>query len=281
MNAIPVYSSKLRWVILAAVFSFLYLPILLLIIYSFNESRLVTVWSGFSTKWYVELFKDELLMNGVKLSLFIAAVSATFAVILGTMSSFILQRFGKFKGETGFAFMITAPLVMPDVITGLSLLLLFISLGGVIELFAQRGLLTILIAHITFSAAYVTIVVSSRLQELDNSIEEAALDLGATPFKTFFLITLPMIFPALVASWLMAFTLSLDDLIITSFVSGPNSSTLPLVVYSKVRLGISPTINALATLMVLAVSVASFIAWWFMTRAEKKRRLEMKALARP
>ncbi|CAH0529821.1 ABC transporter permease subunit [Vibrio hippocampi] len=277
MNAIPVYNSKWKWLILGLVFSFLYIPILVLIVYSFNEGRLATVWSGFSTKWYGVLFEDKQLMNSVRLSLTIGFLSASTAVVLGTLAAFVLQRLGKFKGETGFAFMITAPLVMPDVITGLSLLLLFISLGQFFDLFAHRGMLTIWIAHVTFCTAYVTVVVSSRLQELDRSIEEAAMDLGASPLKVFFTITLPTVAPALLAGWLLAFTLSLDDLVISSFVSGPSSSTLPLVIFSSVRLGISPKINALASLMVLVVALASFIAWWLMARAEKKRKLEIRA----
>jgi putrescine transport system permease protein len=277
MNAIPIYNNKWKWLMLAIVFSFLYVPVIVLIVYSFNESKLATVWAGFSVKWYGELFNDKQLMSGVKISLIIAMLSASAAVVLGTLSAFVLQRFGKLKGETSFAFMVTAPLVMPDVITGLSLLLLFISLGQFFELFAQRGMMTVWIAHVTFCTAYVTVVVSSRLKELDRSIEEAAMDLGATPLKVFFAITIPMIAPALVAAWLLAFTLSLDDLVISSFVSGPNSSTLPIVVFSKVRLGLSPTINALATLMILIVSCASFIGWWLMARAEKKRRMDINA----
>lgn len=277
MNAIPIYNNKWKWLMLALVFSFLYVPVIVLIVYSFNESKLATVWSGFSVKWYGELFNDKQLMSGVKISLTIAMLSASAAVVLGTLSAFVLQRFAKLKGETSFAFMVTAPLVMPDVITGLSLLLLFISLGQFFELFAQRGMMTVWIAHVTFCTAYVTVVVSSRLKELDRSIEEAAMDLGATPLKVFFAITIPMIAPALVAAWLLAFTLSLDDLVISSFVSGPNSSTLPIVVFSKVRLGLSPTINALATLMILIVSCASFIGWWLMARADKKRRMDINA----
>ncbi|MHA2940424.1 ABC transporter permease subunit [Vibrio sp. RC27] len=275
MNVIPVYNTKWKWLAIGLTLSFLYIPILVLMVYSFNESKLVTVWGGFSLKWYTELFNDTQLMTGVKLSLILGALSATSAVALGTISAFILHRFGKFRGSTSFAFMITAPLVMPEVITGLSLLLLFISLGQIFELFAERGMMTIWIAHVTFCTAYVTVVIGSRLQEMNRSIEEAALDLGAPPWKVFFTITIPMIFPALIAAWLLGFTLSLDDLVIASFVSGPSSSTLPIVVFSKVRLGLSPTINALSTIMILIVSCASFIAWWLMARADKKRTAEM------
>ncbi|MGR5068870.1 MULTISPECIES: ABC transporter permease subunit [Vibrio] len=276
MNDIPVYNNRWKWLILGMGFTFLYLPILILIIYSFNENRLVTVWSGFSFKWYSELFDDDLLMGGVKLSLLIGVLSASAAVVLGTIAAFVLNRFGSFKGETGFAFMITAPLVMPEVITGLSLLLLFIAIGQVFDLFNQRGMMTIWIAHVTFCTAYVTVVVSSRLQEVDRSIEEAAMDLGAPPWKVFFQITLPSIAPAILAGWLLAFTLSLDDLVIASFVSGPSATTLPMVVFSSVRLGVSPKINALATLIIMAVACATFIAWWVLAKAEKRRLQEIK-----
>jgi putrescine transport system permease protein len=276
MNPIPVNNSPLKWGILFLGFTFLYLPILLLIIFSFNENKLVTVWSGFSFKWYAELFQDSAIMSGVYYSLLIAFLSASTAVVIGTVAGFVITRFGKFKAEGSFALMITAPLVMPEVITGLSLMLLFISLGQVFDIFAERGVMTVWIAHSTFCTAYVTIVVSSRLRELDVSIEEAAMDLGAPPWKVFFLVTLPSIVPAIVAGWLLAFTLSLDDLVIASFVSGPGSTTLPMVVFSSVKLGVSPKINALASLIVGVVAVATFIAWWMMAKAEKKRLQEMK-----
>ena len=261
-------------------FGFLYAPILILIVYSFNESRLVTVWSQFSIKWYYELFQDKQMMDGVVLSLTIAFMSASMSVVVGTLAAFMLTRVGKFRGQTGFAFLITAPMVMPEVITGLALLLLFVSLSNVFGWPAQRGAMTIWIAHVTFTAAYVTVIIRSRLRELDQSVEEAALDLGATPFKVFFLITLPSIAPAIAAGWLLGFTLSVDDLVITSFVSGPNATTLPMVVFSSVRLGVSPKINALATLIILVVSVATFIGWWMMAKAEKRRRQEMSMAAR-
>lgn len=276
MSSIPVYKTRWKWLILGLGFSFLYLPILSLVVYSFNANRLVTVWSGFSTKWYGELFRDDLLMNGIILSLTIAFLAATAAVVLGTLAAFAMTRLGKLRGETSFAFMITAPLVMPEVITGLSMLLLFISLGQVFDLFSQRGMLTIWIAHTTFCTAYVAVVVSSRLRELDLSVEEAAQDLGAHPFKVFFLVTLPSIMPAIVSGWLLAFTLSLDDVVIASFVSGPSATTLPMVVFSSVRLGVSPKINALATIIISVVALASFLAWWFMAKAEKRRILEAR-----
>ena len=257
--------------------AFLYLPMFILVVYSFNASRLVTVWAGFSTKWYLELFQDEQLMGAVWTSLRIAFYTAFMAVVLGTVSAFVLDRFGKFHGRTAFSSMLTAPLVMPDVITGLSLLLLFVTMADLVGWPMERGMLTIWIAHVTFSTAYVAVVVGSRLREVDRSIEEAAMDLGATPLQTFFLITIPTIAPALAAGWLLAFTLSLDDLVIASFVSGPGSTTLPMVVFSSVRLGISPKINAMATLMILVVSLAAFVGWWFMRRSERERRA---ALAR-
>lgn len=255
---------------------FLYLPMFILVLYSFNASRLVTVWAGFSTKWYVELFRDEQLMRAVWTSLRIAFYSASMAVILGTVSAFALDRFGKFRGRTAFNSMLTAPLVMPDVITGLSLLLLFVTMADLIGWPMERGMLTIWIAHVTFSTAYVAVVVGARLREVDRSIEEAAMDLGATPLRTFFLITIPTIAPSLAAGWLLAFTLSLDDLVIASFVSGPGSTTLPMVVFSSVRLGISPKINAMATLIILVVSLAALFGWWFMRRSEREQRASLE-----
>ena len=258
-------------------FAFLYIPILSMIVYSFNESRLVTVWAGFSTKWYVELFQNEQIINAAKLSLRIAAINATGAVILGTLAGFALSRFRRFKGRTLMTGMTTAPLVMPEVITGLSLLLLFVAMEHAFGWPAGRGVTTITIAHITFSMAYVTVVIQSRLSTLDESLEEAAMDLGARPWKVFMVITLPIIFPAILAGWLLAFTLSWDDLVITSFVSGPGSSTLPLDIFSKVRLGVSPDINALATIMVTLVAIGIFAAGFYMQRQEKRRERDVQA----
>jgi len=265
------------WTTLGAGLLFLYLPIFILMFYSFNESRLVTVWAGFSTKWYYELFSDDQMMKAVGMSLKIAFLSATSAVVLGTMAAMVMVRFSRFSGKTLFTGMITAPLVMPEVITGLSLLLLFVTLAEVIGWPSGRGMMTIWIAHSTFNMAYVAVVVSSRLREMDRSLEEAAMDLGAGNLKVFSAITLPIIAPALFSGWLLAFTLSLDDLVIASFVSGPGSTTLPMVVFSSVRLGVSPKINALATILVLAVSVATFIGWWFMRRQEQQRQREVQA----
>ncbi|ANE77136.1 putrescine ABC transporter permease PotI [Dickeya solani] len=280
MNNLPVVRSPWRTLILVLGFGFLYAPMLMLVIYSFNSSRLVTVWAGWSTQWYSALFEDSAMISAVVLSLTIAAASATMAVVLGTLAAVVMVRFGNFRGSNGFAFMLTAPLVMPDVITGLSLLLLFVSLAQAIGWPAERGMLTIWLAHVTFCSAYVTVVISARLREMDHSIEEAAMDLGATPLKVFFIITVPMIAPALVSGWLLAFTLSLDDLVIASFVSGPGATTLPMLVFSSVRMGVNPQINALASLILLVVGVIGLIAWWFMARAEKQRQRDLQKARR-
>jgi len=247
--------------ILAFGYAFLYIPLVSVIFYSFNDSRLATVWGGFSTRWYGELFRNDQILDAMFLSLRIAATSATFATILGTMAGLILVRFGRFRGRALFSGMITAPLVMPEVITGLSLLLLFVSLQQLIGWPGQRGFSTITIAHTTFSMAYVAVVVRSRLAAMDESLEEAAMDLGCGPARVIFDITLPLIVPAMVAGWLLAFTLSLDDLVIASFVSGPGSSTLPMYIFSKVKLGVTPDINALASLIILIVSVGLLLSW--------------------
>lgn len=256
--------------ILVLGFLFLYLPIFSVIVYSFNESRLVTVWGGFSTKWYGELLHNRPLLNAAALSIRIAMLNACLAVILGTLAALALVRFRRSRAQMSLGVMVTAPLVMPEVMVGLSLLLLFVSLEGFLGWPQGRSQLTILIAHATFSLAYVTVIVQSRLTHLDPALEEAALDLGARPVKVFFTITLPIIAPALVAGWLLAFTLSLDDLVIASFVSGPGSTTLPMMVYSSVRMGVSPQINALASLMLLVVSIAVLIAGILMYRQEQQ-----------
>jgi putrescine transport system permease protein len=261
---------------LVAGFVFLYTPILSLIFYSFNESRLVTVWGGFSVKWYAALFQNEQILGAAWLSFKIAAINATGATILGTLAGLALARFGRFRGRPLLTGMATAPLVMPEVITGLSLLLLFVAMEQVIGWPAGRGMLTITIAHMTFSMAYVTVIVQSRLSTLDESLEEAAMDLGARPAKVFFLITLPIIRPAILAGWLLAFTLSWDDLVITSFVTGPGSSTLPVVIFSKVRLGVSPDINALASILVLIVAIGVAIAGITMQRRQKQRERDVQ-----
>ena len=251
---------------------FIYLPMLILVIYSFNASKLVTVWGGWSIKWYVGLLDNTQLMGSVMRSLEIACYTAVAAVALGTLAAFVLTRVTRFKGRTLFGGLVTAPLVMPEVITGLSLLLLFVAMAQMIGWPQERGIVTIWIAHTTFCAAYVAVVVSARLRELDLSIEEAAMDLGAKPWKVFFLITIPMIAPSLAAGGMMSFALSLDDLVLASFVSGPGSTTLPMEVFSAVRLGVKPEINAVASLILLSVSLVTFLVWYFSRRAEERRR---------
>ena len=251
---------------------FIYLPMLILVIYSFNESKLVTVWGGWSIKWYVGLLDNTQLMGSVARSLEIACYTAVAAVALGTLAAFVLTRISQFKGRTLFGGLVTAPLVMPEVITGLSLLLLFVAMAQMIGWPQERGIVTIWIAHTTFCAAYVAVVVSARLRELDLSIEEAAMALGARPWKVFFLITIPMIAPSLAAGGMMSFALSLDDLVLASFVSGPGSTTLPMEVFSAVRLGVKPEINAVASLILLAVSLVTFLVWFFSRRAEEHRK---------
>ncbi len=257
-------------------FAFLYIPILSLIVFSFNKSKLVTVWAGFSTEWYSKLFQNEQVLDAALLSLRIAAVNATGATILGTLLAVALTRFGQFRGRTLLSGMTTAPLVMPDIITGLSLLLMFVAMESLVGWPAGRGVTTITIAHITLTLAYVTVIVQSRLSSMDESLEEAAMDLGARPFKVFMLVTLPIIAPALISGWLLSFTISLDDVVIASFVSGPGSSTLPIVIFSKVRLGVSPDINALATIMVALVAVGVIAAGIFLHRREKIRQRDMQ-----
>jgi putrescine transport system permease protein len=230
-------------------FAFLYLPILLLIIFSFNESKLVTVWGGFSTKWYAELFNNQGLMDAAWVTIRVALVSATLATVLGTLGALALTRYTRFRGRILFSGMIYAPLVMPEVITGLSLLLLFVAINF------DRGFWTVTLAHTTLTMCFVAVVVQSRLVTFDRSLEEAAMDLGATPVKTFFAITLPVILPAVVSGWMLAFTLSLDDLVIASFTSGPGATTLPMKIYSQVRLGVTPEINAACTIMIAVIAV--------------------------
>lgn len=253
-------------------FAFLYLPIISLVVFSFNESRLVTVWSGFSTKWYGELFADEQMLSAAWLSLRIAFFSASAALVLGTLCAVALVRFKRFRGRTVLAGAVSAPLVMPDVITGLALLLLFVAMESTLGWPAGRGITTIIIAHTTFCMAYITVVVQSRLSDLDLSLEEAAMDLGATPFRVFFDITLPIIAPALISGWLLGFTLSLDDLVIASFVSGPGSSTLPMVIFSKIKLGVSPDVNALATIIIGIVALGVVAATIIGLRGSSKEK---------
>jgi putrescine transport system permease protein len=257
----------------------LYLPILVLIGYSFNASPLVNVWGGFSTAWYGQLLHNRQLLEAALLSLQVAVAASTGAVILGTLAATALVRFGRFRGRLLLTGMVNAPLVMPEIITGITQLLLFVSM---VQLFSwpHRGFTTIVLSHITFCAAYVTITVQSRLQSADRSLEEAAMDLGASPARAFLEITLPIIAPAIISSWLLCFTLSLDDLVISSFVAGPGASTLPMVIYSKVKLGVSPDINALASLIVCAVGACIIGAGYLMTRADRRRALEAQLAGR-
>ena len=262
-------NSRFILSILAFGYAFLYVPIVLVIVYSFNDSRIATIWGGFSTRWYGELLRNEQILEAAFLSLRIAFTSATMATLLGTMAALAMVRFGRFRGRTLFSGMITSPMVMPEVITGLSLLLLFIALQQLTGWPGQRGFSTITIAHTTFSMAYVAVIVQSRLSAMDRSLEEAAMDLGGTPFRVVIDITLPIIAPAMLAGWLLAFTLSLDDLVIASFVSGPGASTLPMYIFSKVKLGVSPDINALATLIIVFITIGLLAAW--LTMRPRKR----------
>lgn len=253
-------------------FVFLYAPIVVLVIFSFNASRLVTVWAGFSTKWYVSLLTDDQVLGAAYLSFRIAFMNATLSVILGTMAAFALVRFGRFYGRSVMIQSISSRLVLPDVILGLSILLLFVAMQSLIGWPTRRGFITILIAHVTFSSAYVAIVVQSRLAGLDRTFEEAAFDLGASPFNVFRTVTLPLIAPSLVAGWLLAFILSFDDLVIASFASGPNATTLPMVIFSKVRFGITPEINALATIIVVGVAIGVIFAGNLLQRQAAQRQ---------
>ncbi len=270
-------------VALALGLAFLYAPIIVMIVYSFNNSRLVTVWDAANSptlRWYVALFQDRPVLQAAWLSIRVAAMSATGAVILGTLAGLVLARFGPFRGRALLRGLATAPLVMPEVITGLSMLLLFVSLEQLLRVLLgwqfDRGMLTIMLAHITFTMAYVTVVVQSRLASFDDSLEEAALDLGARPARVFFQITLPLIMPAIMSGWLLAFTLSWDDVVVSQFVAGPGANTLPMLIYSKVRLGVNPSVNALATLMVLIVATGVIVAAVMMKRAERRREREMR-----
>jgi putrescine transport system permease protein len=255
-------------------FAFLYLPILLLVIYSFNDSRLVTVWGGFSTRWYVSMLSNQGLMDAAWVTARVAFVSATVATVLGTMAALALTRYTRFHGRVLFTGMVFAPLVMPEVITGLSLLLLFVAIG------LERGFMTVTLAHITFSMCFVAVVVQSRLISFDRSLEEAAMDLGASPVTTFFQVTLPVILPAIVSGWMLAFTLSLDDLVIASFTSGPGATTLPMRIYSQVRLGVTPEINAVSTVLIGIVTIGVVIASLVNKQREVQRRRDEQAAQR-
>ena len=247
-------------------FAFLYLPIVILVIFSFNASKLVTVWGGFSTQWYSSLFRNQAFIDAAWVTIRVGLLSATVATILGTMAALALVRYTRFRGRVLFSGMVFAPLVMPEVITGLSLLLLFVAIGF------DRGFMTVTLAHITFTMCFVAVVVQSRLVSFDRSLEEAAMDLGATPVKTFFQVTLPVILPAIVSGWMLAFTLSLDDLVIASFASGPGATTLPMKIYSQVRLGVTPEINAACTILIAIVTLGVIAASIATKRREYQRQ---------
>lgn len=260
---------------------FLYMPLVVLIIYSFNNSRLVTVWGGFSTQWYSQLLHNELILDAAWLSIRIALCSAAAAVILGTLAGYALARIKRFRGNTLFAGMVSAPMVMPDIITGLSMLLLIIQVQMLLQnsafsfLYFERGFFTIWLGHTTLCMSYVTVIIRSRLSELNQSLEEAAKDLGARPLKVFFLITLPSIAPAIASGFLLSITLSLDDLVITSFLSGPGSSTLPMIIFSKIKLGLDPQMNVLATIIIALVGTLVISINYFMMRQNTRREREM------
>lgn len=251
---------------------FIYLPMVILVVYSFNASPMVTIWSEFSVKWYIELPNNEKLISALFRSLEVAFYTAITAVILGTLAAFVLTRVPQFRGRTLFAGMVTAPLVMPEIITGFSLLLLFMALNQFMN-WPSKGLINIWIAHVTFCTTYVAVIVSSRLRELDRSIEEAAMDLGARPWKTFIFITMPMIVPSLAAGGMLSFALSLDDVVLANFLSGPGSTTLPVYIFSEVRRGVKPEINAIASIILLIISTITLIAWFVNRRIEKRRKL--------
>ena len=269
-------SKPLSFAVLGFGYAFLYLPIVLLVIYSFNESKLVTVWSGFSTKWYWALLEDDELINAALLSIKIALMTATAAVVIGTWAGFVMARLNRVRLVPLFAGMINAPLVIPEVIQGISLLLLFVAMEQAFGWPEGRGVFTIWIGHVMLCVSYVAIVVQSRVRELNRSLEEAAMDLGARPLKVFFVITLPLISQALVSGWLLSFTLSLDDLVLTAFLSGPGSTTLPMVIFSRVRLGLNPEMNALATLFIIVVSVGVVAGNLYMRSVQRKRDREMQ-----
>jgi putrescine transport system permease protein len=272
MNRRPVFLITM----LCFGFAFFYIPILSMMVYSFNASRLATVWGGFSTKWYVSLFSNQQIIKAAILSLQIALLSATIATILGTMAGLALARFKRFRGRVLFSGLVTAPLVMPEVITGISSLMLFILMAEWIGWPGSRGFTTITIAHITFSMTFVATIVHSRLTEADRAIEEAAMDLGSRPWQVMKDITLPIISPAILSGWLLAFTISLDDVVITNFTTGPGNTTLPLLIWSKVKLGVTPDINALATITVVIVGIGVAIAGFVLDRAEKRREADLR-----
>ncbi len=264
---------------LAAGFVFLYLPIVALVIFSFNDSPIPNVWRGFTLKWYEALIRDEEMLSGLWLSLKIALLTACGSVVLGTLAAFALVKYKRFKGRTLFAGMTTAPLVMPEVVVGLSLLLMLVSVQRALG-FPERGLFTIWLGHLLLGMAYATVVVQARLQDLNPQLEEAAMDLGARPHQVFWLVTLPMIAQSLLSAWLLTFTLSLDDVVLSAFLSGPGSTTMPLVIFSRARLGLNPSVNAVATVIVVIVAVGVVLASYLIARAERRRQQEMAAATR-
>ena len=271
-----------RWVSriwLLGGYAFLYLPILTLILYSFNDSVIASKWGGFTLKWYTKLVEDREMLSGLRLSLEIAFFTASASVVLGTLAAFALVKYKRFRGRTLFAGMVNAPLVMPEVIIGLSLLLMLVSLQRWLG-FPERGMMTIWLGHLLLGMAYATVVVQARLSELNPQLEEAALDLGARPHQVFYLVTLPMIAQALMSAWLLTFTLSLDDVVLSAFLSGPGATTMPLVIFSRARLGLSPSINAVATLIIVTVSIGVIIASYLIARAERRRAQDMAAAQR-
>jgi putrescine transport system permease protein len=277
-------SSKRNYYLLTGMsfgFAFLYIPIVLLMLFSFNEAKTTTTWSSFSLKWYQALFENHMIIDAALISLRIALVTATVATIVGTLAGIALTRFRKFKGKTFFSGLMIAPMVMPEVITGLSLLLFFVAMEELVGWPDGRGITTITLAHITFCITFVAVIIQSRLHGMDESLEEAALDLGGRPVRVLFDITLPLISPAMLSGWLLSFTLSLDDVILASFTSGPGSTTLPLVIFSKVKLGVSPDINALATIIIGIVTVCVCVIGWLMNKKEKayQRDIQMAVAA--
>ncbi|MCV2348445.1 ABC transporter permease subunit [Paucibacter sp. Y2R2-4] len=265
------------WMVMA--FAFLYLPILTLIIYSFNDSKLPSVWGGFTLKWYTALASDTELLSGLKLSLEIAVATATASVLLGCFAAFALVKYKRFRGRTLFAGMINAPLVMPEVIVGLSLLLMLVSMQRALG-FPERGVMTIWLGHLLLGMAYATVVIQARLSELSPQLEEAAMNLGARPHQVFYLVTLPMISQSMLSAWLLTFSLSLDDVVLSAFLSGPGSTTLPLVIFSRARLGVSPSINAVATVIIVVVAIGVVLASYLIAKAERRRSAEMAAAMR-
>ena len=260
-------------------YAFLYLPIVALVVFSFNDSPLPNVWRGFTLRWYAALAQDAELLAGLWLSLKIAFLTACGSVVLGTLTAFALVKYKRFAGRTLFSGMATAPLVMPEVVVGLSLLLMLVSVQRALG-FPERGLLTIWFGHLLLGVAYAAVVVQARLQDLNPQLEEAAMDLGARPHQVFWLVTLPMIAQSLVSAWLLTFTLSLDDVVLSAFLSGPGATTMPLVIFSRARLGLNPSVNAVATLIIFIVAIGVVAASWFIANAERKRQREMAAAAR-